>query len=106
MSGIAKRRYRNGSEYAKWGVEGLIENKEGIDEGMEGLDETKDMWGWTEEMGWRQDEEVGLKELGEVAEESYMLHVAPGEAGLEECAIPPFVLLINGTILAFCQNTG
>ena len=69
----------------KWGVEGMIENKEGLNEGMEGTDEGIEMWGWTEEMGWKQKEDVGLIDLGEIAEGRYRLNVQPGEDGTKQC---------------------
>jgi hypothetical protein len=33
----------------------------------------EDMWGWSEGMGWRQKEEVGLADLGDIAELRYRL---------------------------------
>ncbi|WVQ81321.1 hypothetical protein IAT38_003444 [Cryptococcus sp. DSM 104549] len=43
-----------------------------------------DMWGWPESMGWRQAEDKGLTDLGEVAESNYRLGIARGAEGIEE----------------------
>ena len=47
------------------------------------------MWGWTEEMGWRQDDGFGLKDLGEIAENRYRLNVSPDEDGMMESVVIP-----------------
>ncbi len=46
--------------------------------------EVGDMRGWKIEMGWKQDEAVGLTDLGEVAESRYQLNAAQGEKGMIE----------------------
>jgi hypothetical protein len=40
-----------------------------------------DMWGWSEQQGWVQRPEVGLADLGEIAETRYRLLDQPGEEG-------------------------
>ena len=54
-------------------------------ETMQVEEEKPSMWGWTEVMGWVQDESVGLKQLGEKAEARYRLNVGREEDGMIEC---------------------
>nr|ODN90573.1 hypothetical protein L203_01683 [Cryptococcus depauperatus CBS 7841] len=44
----------------------------------------QDMWGWTEDMGWRQSPDKNLKNLGITAEQAYHLNVEAGENGMVE----------------------
>nr|ODO03883.1 hypothetical protein L204_00223 [Cryptococcus depauperatus CBS 7855] len=44
----------------------------------------QDMWGWTEDMGWRQSPDKNLKNLGMTAEQAYHLNVEAGENGMIE----------------------
>ncbi|WWD21213.1 hypothetical protein CI109_105697 [Kwoniella shandongensis] len=47
-------------------------------------EEVEDMWGWTEEMGWRHTPGSGLTYLGQVAESAYRLHITKGEQGMKD----------------------
>ena len=64
-----------------------------MDDGAGGLEkdpiffhrpEGEEMWGWTEETGWKQREDVGLADLGELAESQYRLLDSAGGEGTKK----------------------